>query len=233
MNHLLPTQLDYILIDASSSMLSKWQSTIMSLNQYLTHLRRANLNARIIVSTFSSHSHANTELDMDLSQFENLPIQCHGGRTPLYDAINTAARAIKDIDPQRATVLIVTDGEENSSRYTNEHQARAMLNWLRAKGYQVVFFGCDFNNSAQARLLGASDDTAIGVQAALLTDAAKLLASKRLSYGLAGQDIHFSVAEQQQFGGLLPAPQSGTERDRAGYALKPPITMEPPNENPH
>jgi hypothetical protein len=211
-NQILPTQLDYILIDASSSMLDKWQSTIMSLNQYLEHLRRANLHSRIIVSTFStfsSHSHANIECDQDLSTFEPLSIQCRGGMTPLYDAINTAARAIKDIDPQRATILIVTDGEENASKYTNETQARAMLNWLRAKGYQVIFMGCDFNNSAQARLLGASEDTAIGVQAALLTDAAKLLSSKRISYGLAGQDMHFSKSEQQQFGGLLPAPQSG------------------------
>lgn len=207
---LLAPQLDYILLDGSGSMSDKWFETSAALDAYLRDLRLARANSHLILSTFDSTDNnliqRNTTI-AEMRSFAEEPLTAHFSSTPLYDAISIAGWTFRDLAPSRGTLLIATDGEENASRFTELTQAKAILDWMRAKGWQVIFFGCDFNNSEQARQLGANEDTAIGVSKALLSDAASMLAHKRTSYGLYGTDIHFSKDEQQQFGGLLAAPK--------------------------
>jgi hypothetical protein len=75
---------------------------------------------------------------------------------------------------------------------------------MRSMGWQVTFLGCDFENSRQAKLLGANDENAIGVSAKRLVDATSLLAEKRARYGLYGTDMNMSKDEKNEIGGLLP-----------------------------
>src|SRR4029077_4148078 len=96
--------------------------------------------------------------------FKDQPINNMWGGTALYDAIAQMCWELRDLDPPQATIVIVTDGQEMGSRNTDETQARAMLDWCRAKGWQVVFLGADFNNSRQAQALGADAHNSIGVQ---------------------------------------------------------------------
>jgi hypothetical protein len=197
---------DYLLIDGSSSMLDKWDTTVAALETYITDIKAAKLNSHVLASVFTSEDCDMLQRDTPLTDFISFydePISSHWGLTPLYDAINAAARRLRDLDPSRATLLICTDGEENASSYTDLTQAKAILDWCRAKGWQVIFIGCDFNNSSQAKALGANEDKVIGVQRELLVDAARELAKKRANYGISGTEIHFTEAEQRQFGGLL------------------------------
>jgi hypothetical protein len=209
---LLATQIDVWLIDGSGSMSENWWPTMAALDAYLQVLKDTNINSQIIAATFAREDHWLVErnhLVRDCPGFVDQPLRAYFSTTPLYDAINMMGRSLRDLDPPKATCMIVTDGGENASQYTNLDQAKAILNWMRAKGWQVIFFGCDFNNSAQAKALGANEDTAIGVGKMLLTDAARLLAKKRAIYGHGGDNIHFSPDEQQQFGGMLPPPAAG------------------------
>lgn len=212
LNSLLAPQLDLILVDGSGSMLSKWPETVAALDEYRANLVRANINSHLIAATFSDDipfSIQRDDLTKDCRSFTQSPLAAQWGGTPLFDAINSAARHLRSLDAPRATLLICTDGLENQSKYTNLVQAKALLDWCRAKGYQVIFLGCDFNNSKQAQLLGANPDTAIGVQKQLLREAAKTLSNKRIRYGLYGEAIHFTEEEQTQFGGLLAPPTGG------------------------
>jgi hypothetical protein len=97
----------------------------------------------------------------------------------------------------------VTDGDENGSRHTDHSQARAILDWCRAQGWQVTFLGADFNNSRQAKLLGATEQNSLGVQAQRLIDAGKVLGQKRARNALYGDDISFTDDEKRDFGGYL------------------------------
>lgn len=209
---LLAPQLDYILLDGSSSMRSRWFETQAALESYLRDLRNANLNSHLILSTFATEDISLVQRDCRLGEmrtFAEEPLTAHFTSTPLYDAISAMGWTFRDLNPPRATALIATDGEENCSQFTTLDQAKPILDWMRAKGWQVIFFGCDFNNSKQARALGANPDTAIGVSKKLLTQATSNLAKKRTAYGLYGTSIHFTADEQQQFGGLLPPPSKG------------------------
>lgn len=203
-------QLDYILVDGSGSMQDKWWDFLSALDSFMETLKSQNIHSHGIVSVFDS-----TDLDCvqrdgllsDWKAFYDEPLGAHWGGTPLYDAINLTGRKIRALDPSKASIVIVTDGEEADSQHTDADQAKAIINWMRAKGWQVNFIGCDFNNSAQARLLGVNESNALGVSKKLLADAGRLLGKKRVNYGLYGEDMKFTDDEKTKFGGLLPPPK--------------------------
>lgn len=202
---LIAPQLDYILLDGSGSMKSKWWNTLASIDAYMDILRDANLNAHCILSVFDSHDIQCIQRDEPLSSWTPLsqsPVGAYWGGTPLYDAINMTGRHLKELDPAKCHLIIATDGSENGST-TSQIQAKMILDWCRAKGWQVTFIGCDFNNSKDAALLGGSPQSAIGVAREHMTSAAKALGEKRVRHGRTGAPIHWSEAEQQQFGGYL------------------------------
>jgi hypothetical protein len=204
------SQIDYILLDGSSSMESQWYDVLAAIDAYVAKAKTENLNSRVILATFDTGDIQYVHRDLALADWKPMteaPIGSFGGSTPLYDAIAACGRALRDLDPPRASILIVTDGDENASRYTDQTQAKTIIAWMQAKGWQVTFIGCDWNNERMADKLGLRPSAAIGVQRKLLSDAARSLAEKRAKYGLYGTPMHWTEAEQQQFGGLLAAPK--------------------------
>lgn len=207
--HMLAPQLDYIILDGSGSMMDKWFATIGALEGYVDVLRTQNIHSHGIVQVFEASNIASIQRDSTLADWpQNDPLTARWGDTPLYDAINYAGRQLRDLDPPKAHLVIVTDGHENASRHTTDAQARAILNWCRAKGWQVTFLGADFNNSRQAALLGANKANSIGVQKTRLLEAGKTLGEKRLRNIRTGDDITFSDEEKTEFGGYLTGPAS-------------------------
>ena len=199
-------QLDYFLIDGSGSMANKWGAMLNGLDVFMNILRARNINSHGIVQVFEDHHLSNIKRDSTIEAwplFALEPISCPGGMTPLFDAINLMARALKDLDPPNASIVIVTDGDENASQYTNAVQAKSLLDWCRAKGWQVTFLGCDFNNDRQAKLLGSTPQNTIAVRKEMLKIAGKTLGDKRVSNVIHGTDINFTDDEKEDFGGYL------------------------------
>lgn len=205
---LLAPQVDYILFDGSSSMKKKWWPACGALDNFVSVLRERNLNSHCILSVFDDHNLGAIQRDCllrDWETFARAPLVGTFGRTPLYDAINKMGWELRDLAPQAASIVIVTDGEENASRFTTLEQARAILDWCRAQSWQVTFLGADFENNAQARALGARAECAIGVRAQKLLEAGKALGAKRANNMIHDTDINFSDEEKQTFGGYLTA----------------------------
>jgi hypothetical protein len=187
-------------------MTSKWLDSIRAIDLYVDQL--AGLSSLITLTTFNTiHERFNCEIQREAtpSTWEPLthsPIHRPGGGTPLYDAINVMGRALAAENPDRCAILIVTDGQATTSA-TSQEQASQILEWCRAKGWQVTFIGCDFNNLRMAKLLGNDSSNTIGVATARLPEVIRSLADKRKLYGASGSDIGFSDSEKQQFGGYL------------------------------
>jgi hypothetical protein len=201
---LIASQLDYILVDGSSSMMDKWWDSIGALDNYLGVLRTESVGSQVILHTFDSQDMEAIQRDCLLADVGPLTdVGAHRGMTPLYDAINLMVRRLAALDPPKCSIVIVTDGDDTSSKVTNVTQARALLDWCRAKGWQVTFIGADFNNMRQAAALGADESNSIGVQKAKLLEAGKSLGEKRARHARTGDDINFSPDERKQFGGYL------------------------------
>lgn len=205
----LQTQLDYILLDGSSSMMDQWWDCQDAIQAYIDGLKRENTLSQCMVHVFNSTYRDLIARDVSINDWTSLrddPIGSHWGTTPLYDAVVLMGARLRDLDPPRASLVIVTDGEEMGSKFATLTQAKAILDWCRAKGWQVTFIGANFANEAQAGLLGGNRNSAIGVERKQLSNAASALAKKRARYGLTGAPMHWSEDEQQQFGGYLAGP---------------------------
>lgn len=206
---LLAPQLDYILLDGSGSMISKWDQTLAGLDAYFNVLRTASLHSHGILQVFDDSNAEYIQRDstiIDWPRFDRSTVDLPGGGTPLYDAINIMVRRLAALAPEKCSIVIVTDGGANGRQQTDFTQAKALLDWCRAQGWQVVFLGADFNNSGQAQQLGATPQTFISVQKGRIKEAGKLLGDKRLRYGQTGDDIGFNDDEKSDFGGYLAGP---------------------------
>jgi len=204
--NLVAAQLDYILIDGSGSMMDKWWDSMAALDGFMDALRTHNVASHGIVNVFDSHDLSLVQRDGLIGEWEKFstaPLAAHWGGTPLYDAINLMGRELQALNPPRCSIVIITDGDENGSRHTNAAQARAILDWCRAQGWQVTFLGADFNNSRQAKLLGATEANSLGIQAQKLLEAGKTLGEKRVRHATSGTDISFTDDEKRDFGGYL------------------------------
>jgi hypothetical protein len=199
-------QLDFILLDGSSSMQGKWWDMLGAIDAYISGLKNAHVKTHILLHVFDNHDlkleGRNTHIDT-WRTFAEDPLGSHFGSTPLYDAIVIMGATIRDLNPQKCAVTIVTDGDDTGDRFADINQARSVLDWLRAQGFTVTFIGCDFDNDRQAKALGANASNSIGVRRELLTDAAKRYAEKRAHSVRTGDDISFTTDEKQKFGGYL------------------------------
>jgi hypothetical protein len=207
----LNSQLDYILVDGSGSMRDKWWPTLDAIEAYVQSLKGQNIGTQTILSVFDSIDKDLIQRNAPIAEWKSLreaPIGAHWGMTPLYDAITLMGARLRDLDPPRASILLVTDGNENTSSFTSAEQAKGILDWCRAKGWQITFIGANFNNRLQGKALGATEANAIGVQTHMLADATKALAAKRARYGLYGEPMHYTEDERQQFGGFLAGPSN-------------------------
>lgn len=203
----LSTRLDFILLDGSISMMDKWWDMLSALDTYISTLKTEGVDTHVLLHVFDSHDlqleARNTHI-RTFVPFKESGIGSHWGSTPLYDAIVVMGQKIRDLNPvSGCTVTIVTDGLDTGNKFADEVQARAVLDWLRAQGYQVIFIGCDFDNDEQARALGASPSNCIGVRKELLSDATKSYAKKRAHNARSGADISFTEDEKTKFGGYL------------------------------
>lgn len=206
-----PPQLDYILLDGSGSMKDKWWDSLAAIDAFFGELQAHSLQSRTILHIFDTEDRDYIARDEELADRKPLTSSDPGaywGFTPLYDAILLMGRRLRDLNPERASILIVTDGAENESEFCTLVQAKAILDWCRARGWQVNFIGAHFRNQEQARALGAEANQAIGVQRELLSDMAKNLGRKRTIYGRTGAPMSWTDDEQQQFGGYLAGPSA-------------------------
>lgn len=202
-------QLDMILLDGSGSMMNKWWPMLEAIDAYIAGLKAQNIKSHVVLDVFSDVDRQLTMRDTHIDTWKSFaedPIGSHWGMTPLMDAIVLMGAKIRNLNPAKCAVTIVTDGDDSGKTYNqfaDIHQAKAVLDWLRTQGFTVTFIGCDFDNDRQARALGANASNSIGVRKELLTDAAKRYAEKRAHSVRTGDDISFTADEKQKFGGYL------------------------------
>lgn len=126
-----------IVLDESGSMTPKKADVIGGFNTFLAEQAKLGDDARLSLTKFNTKStvvHAGIPLSAvpHLTEHTYTP----GGNTALYDAIAESVRlADKDQrSDERVLCLIMTDGEENSSRETTLSQVREIIQARTARG---------------------------------------------------------------------------------------------------
>ncbi len=186
----------YILLDRTGSMSGIWNEALGSVNAYARSVSDnsdgADLKTDVTVAVFDAQ---------DGLQFDVLRQRVEGGKwiditndeanprgmTPLYDAIGRIVSLAETDNPERAVIVIMTDGEENSSREFDNKTAKVALDRVRERGWEVVFLGAEFANFGDADAVGVSGAKSMAVDKDQLGVSMERLARKSRDYGAAAE----------------------------------------------
>ncbi|WP_144378491.1 VWA domain-containing protein [Mesorhizobium amorphae] len=193
----------YLLIDRSGSMASRWDETIGAVNNYIATLAadKATKKAKATVAVFDASGPINFDIlrrGEDVGSWTALSVKeaSPRGMTPLFDAIGRLSTLVNEDAPAKAVVAVVTDGAENCSRELTRESAKASLDALRAKGFQVVFLGADFDAFGQAASVGTQKGQTISMNSGSYAGTMRSMAAQTASYATSGATMSWSEEDR-------------------------------------
>ena len=200
-------QHDFILLDRSGSMSSLWNEALGSINSYVKKLADEKVDTGVTLATFDGD---NGQLAFDIVRDRIIPSTWHPvssadasprGMTPLSDATGKIVNLAKAGGYDKVAIIIMTDGQENASRELTVSQAKALLDECRARNWQVIFLGADFDNATQAASYGNAVQATVRVARGNLEAATASMATSRAAYARAGAQMAFSPEEKKRLSG--------------------------------
>ncbi|MEM1151256.1 MAG: vWA domain-containing protein [Pseudomonadota bacterium] len=185
----------YILLDRTGSMSGIWDEALTSVNAYAKTVGEERegespdtLKTEITLAVFDHQGglqydvlRRNTDADAwnAVTSDEASP----RGMTPLFDAIGRTIAMAEEDNPERAVIVIMTDGHENASQEFTRDTARAALDRARGKGWEVIFLGADFGQFNDAEGVGMAQSKVMGMSAGTMQESMQRLATKARDYG--------------------------------------------------
>lgn len=154
-----PQPLVTVILDKSSSMERVRQATIDGFNEYVKGLVKDMPDGMMGLTLFN-HAVDRKEAT-HIKNVEELTNQIYepSGSTSLYDAVCSTLKDIKNkvAEDQKSLVVIITDGQENTSIAYTEKDLAKLVKELEAKGnWTFVFLGANQDAFATASAWGVS-----------------------------------------------------------------------------
>lgn len=195
----------YILLDRTGSMNSIWDEALGSVNAYAgkvtTPDEGPDVRNTINLAVFDAQD--GLQFDMlrrnvtdggwaDITSDEVAP----RGMTPLFDAIGRVISVAEADAPEKAVIVIMTDGRENASREYNRKTVRDALDRVEKKGWEVVFLGAEFASFGDADAAGISSSKQMAVSKDRLESTMENLAQKNRAYAQESAPVEFDDADR-------------------------------------
>jgi VWA domain containing CoxE-like protein len=151
-----------VVLDRSGSMASCRDTTISGFNEYLKGLRtdkESNYDISLIqFDTASKGAELTVSYEdkplADAPDLTKATYEPRGG-TPLYDAIGECVRKV-NAKNRGVIVVIITDGEENSSQEFTNETIKKLIKEKEAAGWSFVFLGADIDSYQVGSTLGVN-----------------------------------------------------------------------------
>ena len=200
----------YILLDRTGSMSDIWDEALGSVNAYAAsvgeadegEIEGADIETTVTLAVFDYQESlqfdvlrkdVTSENWTDVTNDEANP----RGMTPLFDAIGRIVSLAEADKPEKAVIVIMTDGHENSSKEITRDGAKAALDRAKANGWEVVFLGAEFANFGDADAVGMSASKTMAVGQGRMQDSMSALAKKSRAYGKGEEaEIEFDDADR-------------------------------------
>lgn len=127
----------------------------------------------------------------DITDFEEIKIDelSPRGSTPLYDATANLIRVAEYEDSEKTVIIIMTDGEENTSRSETLGSIRKKIELCKSRGWEVVFLGAEFNAETTARNFGLDTSKVINTSLRNVGASMNFYADASASYAKTGAAI--------------------------------------------
>ncbi|MEO0607995.1 MAG: vWA domain-containing protein [Pseudomonadota bacterium] len=184
----------YILLDRTGSMSDIWDEALGSVNAYAEAVGKVedgeadDLETTVTLAAFDYQEGFQFDvLRKDVTPDAWATVTNDDvsprGMTPLFDAINRTITLAEADNPEKAVIVIMTDGHENSSREVTRAGAKAALDRAEARGWEVVFLGAEFASFGDADAVGVDRSKQMAVSSGSLAITQERLAKKARDYG--------------------------------------------------
>lgn len=146
----------YVALDRSGSMSGeRWTHAIDSINEYINGLKGEKIEGSVSVVAFDYGQAMRLETIVDEQSIAYYEPMSHdvtrpSGMTPLYDAAANVMDRALERNSERTVVVIMTDGEENSSKEYTQSKIKDKVKTLTDKKWEVLFLGANFDVSGYA-----------------------------------------------------------------------------------
>lgn len=202
-----------ILIDRSGSMESIRDDTIGGYNAFLQEQQKTEDRTTLTLVQFDTQDPFEVIYRaVPLTEADPLSRESYVPRamTPLFDALG---RCINDCEsmpasmedserPGQVLFVVVTDGQENSSREFNKQQVGKRIDQKKADGWEFVFLSADLDAMNEAMVLGVPHTHSIAYDAdsAGVRNAWTSLSSNTTQYRTSGapESLHFKDEDREQ-----------------------------------
>jgi von Willebrand factor type A domain len=181
----------YILLDRSGSMQSLWVEALSSVNAFAKELANKtdgpSVDSQVTLAVFDSQESLQFDTlrrKQPALHWENVTDKDASprGMTPLLDAMVRIISLAEGDNPDKAVIVVMTDGQENASREVTREGVKAALDRVKAKGWEVVFLGANFDNIADASSVGVSGGKQMAMSAGTMNESMSRLARKSRAY---------------------------------------------------
>lgn len=153
----------YVILDKSGSMEECRNDTIEGFNSFVKKQREDN-SGEVLLSLiqFDNKYEINYE-NRNINDVEDLNLETFqpNGTTALFDAIGRTINEIQQWIGEKIIVVIITDGEENSSVKYGKNEVNEMISERKSKGWEFVFLGANQDAIKEAEKIGIGADSAL------------------------------------------------------------------------
>lgn len=231
-----------LVLDRSGSMQGREHDVTGGVNQFIDDQKKLPDPASMAFVRFDSGGVERFRPMMNLAEVEHLKagdFQPRGG-TPLLDAIGKTIIALEEDwkaeQPDRAIMVIVTDGQENESREYTKAKVKALIETRQASGlWAFIYLGANVDAFAEAGTMGFSTantagyrSTAMGTQSAYASVSKTVTAMRATgqtmdSTGSLGRDIPEDDVPLAPVAQPKPAWMKPASASTSSEAWKPPV----------
>ena len=192
----------YILLDRSGSMSTQWSDTLGAINAYVSALDAA---TNVYLAAFDSGYNGDLSYTVlrntTAKAFEPLTATeaSPRGGTPLFDSMAKMLDHAFAEGSEKAYVVIMTDGEENTSKKYTKDVIGEKLARAEDRNWEVVFLGANFEGiTNQARSVGLPIAKAMNISTGNLADEMKFMATNTMAYASCGARTEFTLADRER-----------------------------------
>ena len=151
-----------IILDSSGSMGSQVSDVVGGMEQFFVSQRESNPDLRVTLVSFNTERRTlYTDRPVSECTFPQRDYYPTGG-TALLDAVGETVESIDRKRGEKILVVILTDGEENSSRRWTRNRIKALIEAKNPKNWQFLFLGVNLDSFADASASGFGVGTTRG-----------------------------------------------------------------------
>jgi len=139
-----------VIFDVSGSMKDKIAT---SRNAAATFLKTGNPDDEYFLVTFANRPEVDSDFTSDVSKLQNkLLVTNAKGMTAMYDSVYLGLEKLKEGSNPKKAILLITDGEDNHSRYTYQN----VKEFVKEQDVQIYGIGIvdDYNSQLSAGRTG-------------------------------------------------------------------------------